>query len=352
METFHKGFTSPLLIALIAVLLIGGGAYVYVQNKQASQPVAATSTAQTQINNVITITSPVAGSVLPADQKLTIRWIISSAVLDSFPKDFKLGLFLNIQRQGEVGTFIGINDGMNDPRAGSVLWDIPAYISSGALKSGTYKIVAYLQAMPKDQSRMCVSGNKECVPSEADTTVMQRSTQVKGESSWFSIVSSGSARDNNTSVIGVQISNSQSTSWETYINSQYGFQLNYISGTKLPDHMYGPNDNAIRFQPIGAKENAPGSFIINVMPASAGEYPKCSSQAKAGQSTPFIDVTINGIDFTRYDSFVNINNIHWINYCTIKGGYVYLIGFVPSGNTDVTADPVLNRVISSFKFNP
>ncbi|MCR4285343.1 MAG: hypothetical protein NUW00_00440 [Candidatus Kaiserbacteria bacterium] len=37
MKNSHKGFISPLLLALVTILLIGGGAYVYVQNKQASQ---------------------------------------------------------------------------------------------------------------------------------------------------------------------------------------------------------------------------------------------------------------------------------------------------------------------------
>ena len=113
--------------------------------------------------------------------------------------------------------------------------------------------------------------------------------------------------------------------------------------------MYGPNDSAIRFQPVGAKQNAPGSFVINVMPAGEST---CSNQPKAGQTTPFTDVTINGIDFTKYDIFVEINNTHWTEYCTIKNGSEYLIGFVPPVDTEVTADPVLNRVISSFKFNP
>lgn len=37
MKTIQKGFFTPLLLAIIAILLIGGGAYVYVQNKQANQ---------------------------------------------------------------------------------------------------------------------------------------------------------------------------------------------------------------------------------------------------------------------------------------------------------------------------
>lgn len=37
MPTSHKGFISPLLLMLIAVLLLGGGAYVYVQTKQKAE---------------------------------------------------------------------------------------------------------------------------------------------------------------------------------------------------------------------------------------------------------------------------------------------------------------------------
>lgn len=46
MTISQKGFATPLLIALVAVLLIGGGAYVYVQNKQTSQSAAVSSVTQ------------------------------------------------------------------------------------------------------------------------------------------------------------------------------------------------------------------------------------------------------------------------------------------------------------------
>lgn len=52
MKTSQKGFITPWLIALVAILLIGGGVYLYVHNKQSNQPMAvnpttqATSTAQ------------------------------------------------------------------------------------------------------------------------------------------------------------------------------------------------------------------------------------------------------------------------------------------------------------------
>mgnify|MGYP001560534965 CR=1 FL=1 len=112
--------------------------------------------------------------------------------------------------------------------------------------------------------------------------------------------------------------------------------------------MYGPNENAIIFKPIGAKENAPGSFVINILPAGEST---CSSQTQAGQSGPFTHVTINEVDFTKYDVFVDLNNTHWTLYCTIKNGQKYFISTVPPTNTDVNAGSVLNRVISSFRFN-
>ncbi len=53
MSNLQRGFISPLLLALIAALLLGGGVYVYAHNKQANQSVVdasvqATSTAQTE----------------------------------------------------------------------------------------------------------------------------------------------------------------------------------------------------------------------------------------------------------------------------------------------------------------
>jgi hypothetical protein len=45
--TGRQGFVTPLLLAIIAILLIGGGAYVYVQNKQSKQAEVATPSATT-----------------------------------------------------------------------------------------------------------------------------------------------------------------------------------------------------------------------------------------------------------------------------------------------------------------
>ncbi|MCX6787323.1 MAG: hypothetical protein NTY93_02245 [Candidatus Kaiserbacteria bacterium] len=46
MKNSQRGFVMPLLLAIIAILLIGGGAYVYMQNKQTNQPATTNSVAQ------------------------------------------------------------------------------------------------------------------------------------------------------------------------------------------------------------------------------------------------------------------------------------------------------------------
>ncbi|MDO8551931.1 MAG: hypothetical protein Q7S01_00190 [bacterium] len=88
----RQGFISPLLLALIAILVLGGGAYVYVHNKkQGNQPVAsstqATSTAQTL--DLKTSPPPQAGmlryqSSLGFSIDYPEKWRIESATIEGF----------------------------------------------------------------------------------------------------------------------------------------------------------------------------------------------------------------------------------------------------------------------------
>jgi hypothetical protein len=52
MNTTHNGFIAPLLLALIA-LLLAGGAYVYIQNKQSDQPAVVSSTTQATTTSTV-----------------------------------------------------------------------------------------------------------------------------------------------------------------------------------------------------------------------------------------------------------------------------------------------------------
>lgn len=83
MKNFQKGFVIPLLLAVIA-LLLAGGTYVYLQQKQTNQPVIENSAAQTTpttkqstsptapTKTSITILSPNGGESFAAGQNVPI----------------------------------------------------------------------------------------------------------------------------------------------------------------------------------------------------------------------------------------------------------------------------------------
>lgn len=81
MKTTQKGFIVPLLLALVAVLVLGGGAYVYVQNNQTNQPATATSTTQIlNVNNSV----PTINSVATSTDHDSINVIISGSNFTDF----------------------------------------------------------------------------------------------------------------------------------------------------------------------------------------------------------------------------------------------------------------------------
>jgi hypothetical protein len=170
-------------------------------------------------SNGLIITYPATGTALMSGQKITIRWNIPASVTSSFPSDFRLGLNLNVVRTDAPAiNVIGINDGTNDPRTGSVVWEVPTDTAPG-----TYIIDAYLSAEPKDFSRLCaVAIDKDCSPSEADNLVMARASQYKTESGSFVIKSS---KSDAVSVPGMS----------KYTDSDFSFSFWYPSGWKVSD---------------------------------------------------------------------------------------------------------------------
>lgn len=92
MKNLQRGFVVSLILTIIALILIGGGVYVYMQNKQMNQPTPATQTAQTdvqqsQVTQVvapkINTTTEVEKQALSAAEKLSIDNGIKKLVVDS-----------------------------------------------------------------------------------------------------------------------------------------------------------------------------------------------------------------------------------------------------------------------------
>lgn len=88
---YHKGFIAPLLLALVALILIGGGTYVYsVQKNQENQPATgsvtlpqATSTTQIQTPTTTTQIRSNEFSVLPSSGPFPLSVTFSFVTLDT-----------------------------------------------------------------------------------------------------------------------------------------------------------------------------------------------------------------------------------------------------------------------------
>lgn len=80
MKTSQKGFIAPLLIVIIAVLLAGGGTYLYTQNNQTNPPVTENPVIQTK--DFSTVIPQFVSDNLAPDQSIAldeIRGIIASS---------------------------------------------------------------------------------------------------------------------------------------------------------------------------------------------------------------------------------------------------------------------------------
>ncbi len=242
----QRGFVSltAVLVVLLGLTALGGGAY-YVSHQKSASPAAyedfsdtfvpsenptATVTPAAQVtpaasvntNARLVLVSPAPNSALRAGEETAIRWTIPQSVLDSFPKDFKLGLFLNVVQLDTGVNAYGINDGTNNPAAGSVTWKVPA-----DAKPGAYRIDAYLSATPKDASRLCaVTLGKDCSPSAADVAIMTRASEYKSQSGSFTIAATQS-QSGSISVPGMT----------KYTDRDFGFTFWYPSKWTISNSM-------------------------------------------------------------------------------------------------------------------
>lgn len=115
MNNLQKGFIAPLLIALIALLLIGGGAYMYTQKKQENPPAVENATLP-QANPPVTenVALPQATSTIPATTKRPTSATlqpedVTAKIIGNFSARYKL---LNIDENnqpenGEVSIRLG-----------------------------------------------------------------------------------------------------------------------------------------------------------------------------------------------------------------------------------------------------
>lgn len=120
MNSSHKGFIAPLLLILIAVLLIGGGTYVYMQKQRVSHSTLANSTAQVTSQATTSTAFLKDLSTITSSQTYIITWVptdlaTQNVLIELFSADKKfIGFLANTA-----------------PNNGSYSWTVDPTLSTG-----------------------------------------------------------------------------------------------------------------------------------------------------------------------------------------------------------------------------
>src|ERR1035437_6044988 len=122
MKNQQRGFIVPLLLAIIAVLLVGGGIYVYTQNKQPAQAVTEspsvqpTTLVQEQTQTTTTTTS---SDTFPENEilaSLKTNWTATQTLISFRPSHPGTTAWLSpdsVQFIGENNLLVRFEDGYN-----------------------------------------------------------------------------------------------------------------------------------------------------------------------------------------------------------------------------------------------
>src|ERR1700722_11943462 len=87
MKNFQKGFVVPLLLTIIGLLIIAGGIYLYIQNKQSPAVVSnkvATTSAQVETTNSNPSTQTTTQTIVPVTTNInpnTLNYVPNTAGL-------------------------------------------------------------------------------------------------------------------------------------------------------------------------------------------------------------------------------------------------------------------------------
>ncbi len=136
MKNIHKGFVGPLLLIIIAVLVIGGGIYLYTQRSQTTATDPLTETAVSTQPSV-TVLSPNGGEAWTIGSTQTIKW--NSNNFSGGVVYFELIDSRYNAATEDNQTHFKIANAV--PNTGSYSWTIPSGIGNQTVTSGSqYKV--------------------------------------------------------------------------------------------------------------------------------------------------------------------------------------------------------------------
>ncbi|MGB8815695.1 MAG: hypothetical protein WCC74_00430 [Minisyncoccia bacterium] len=341
----QKGFIVPVLLVVIALLVIGGGVYIYKNKKVEVPAVVDNGTQQTN-----TQTQPV--NTKTNTSKTDVNFSVSGNNL-SVINNGKVTQTLSL---GEGGIFaLNVVSG-NNPSAFITDKDVnfDGHNDVGVLTSTGYAGVNYFYDFyifnPTTQKLEKSAVLSDFVLTSIDPIKKQIISTYKSGPGYVSYIYqwNGSTFIKSESVANI-------SNWKTYTNTQYGFSIQYQNDAQVT------NTNRNEGKEFSFYFPSKKGLLVDI--GTQDTFRATPTQDQCDKKNG-VQVNINGVSFYSGDVSMEYSGMSAGNYatqyCTIKNGVHYkLISLIPydstSSNPDISnpnrKDTILEQMIASFKFN-
>lgn len=335
---YNKGFAPILiLVVVLGVLAVGGVAYFAgkssapkneVNDNSNFPPVDQNYSTPTTNNNPsvtsntnnnvtppviakqsasITVLSPSGGERVPIGSSIVIKW-------NSVNISNRVFLTLNLPGDKQVISSYTNNE-VTEPNNGSFTWKLPKTFNDMDSTPIDHDYIAYITI--KDS----INGN------------------IIGQSKNFTITPSA-----------------VTSNWKTYTGTQYGFSLQYPTGTQISDVDISGGRNIIF-------TTSQGTVMVGVVTQAwnngvLSSPPNCEDTASGADRT---NTNINGVNFLTFSMSKEMSGMNSptsaTEYCAIRNGTAYKlitrVGYMQGSSNGLGLDknPTLNQMLASFKLN-
>ena len=145
------------------------------------------------------------------------------------------------------------------------------------------------------------------------------------------------------------------SNWKTYISTQYGFSIQYPTGTQITDTGISGGRNIIF-------TTSQGVVMVGIVTQAwhngvLSSPPNCDDTASGADRT---NTSINGVNFITFNISKEMSGMNSptsaTEYCVIQNGTAYKlitrVGYIQDfyNGLDLDKNPTLNQMLSTFKF--
>lgn len=351
MKNLQRGFVAPILLAIIGLLVIGSGVYIY-KNKKVEAPILPIDTETQTTNQTPPVNTQINSKAGTSDWKTYTN--------TKYRFEFKYPTKWQVDQQFTTSENIVIhtNDAQNRSLNSLSVFVGPITDANGRKLTLDEYLIFYDYDKNYQNRANRTLNNMSYIRFQNTNSV--RYIFVKDFLKYEFVLNY--TNEKNITLIDQILSTVKFTvpgatiSWKTYTSTQYGFSIQYPTGTQITDVDIS-GGRSIFFT------TSQGTVIVQVVTQAwnngvLSSPPNCNDTASGTDRT---NTNINGINFITFNMSKEMSGMNSpasaTEYCAIKNGTAYKlitkVGYAPGSSNGLGLDKnsTLNQMVASFRMN-